>query len=104
MLSRVQRTVLVALCLSSALSAQSGYATVSGRVKDVTGAVMPGAALSARNIDTNVVLDVVSNSEGYYVLSNLIPGTYALRAQAQGFRQAERNGVVLRVGDRVTID
>src|SRR5947209_4979111 len=104
MLRTVQRSLLGIIFLASALSAQSGYATVSGRVTDASGAVMPAVALSARNINTNVVLNVTTNGEGYYILSNLIPGTYTLTAQAQGFRQVDRREIVLRVGDRVTID
>src|SRR5260370_23895498 len=98
------RVVLGIICLASALSAQSGYANVSGRVKDASGAVMPGVSLSARNINTNAVLNVTTNGEGYYTVSNLIPVTYTLTAQAQGFRQDERDDIVLPVGDRFTID
>jgi hypothetical protein len=88
----------------SALSAQSGYATLSGRVKDASGAVMPGVSIAATNVDTNVVLNTTTNGEGYYALANLIPGTYSLTAKAEGFREVQRGGIVLRVGDRVSIE
>jgi hypothetical protein len=104
MLQRIRRAVLATVCFASVLSAQSGYATLSGRVKDPTGAVMPGAALLAKNVNTNVVLNLRSNSEGYFTFANLIPGTYSLMAQFQGFRDFQRDDIVLRVGDRVTLD
>ena len=45
---------------------------------DSTGAVIPNATLSAKNDDTNVVRTTQSNSEGLYVIPNLIPGKYTL--------------------------
>ena len=74
MLLNVRQAVFGLVCCTSILSAQGGYATLSGRVKDTSGAVVPGSAISVENINTNVVVSAVTNSEGYYTFSNLIPG------------------------------
>src|ERR1035437_1325234 len=100
----IHRAFLGIVCFVSALSAQSGSAIVSGEIKDTSGAIMPGVSLSIRNVDTNVALNGVSNSSGYYTFSNLLPGTYTLTAQFQGFRNLERSGILLQVGANVTLD
>lgn len=91
-------------CLASLVFAQTGYAVVSGQLADATGAVIPGVSISARNVNTNVALDVTSNAMGYYTFANLIPGTYSITARFQGFKDLERAGIVLRVGDHVSLD
>src|SRR5712691_11401098 len=99
MLRIIERFAVVLVCLAPVVSAQSGYAIVSGRVKDASGAVMPGAIISARNVNTNVVLNAPTNGEGYYTFAQLIPGTYTLTAEALGFKKLDRAGIILRVGD-----
>ncbi|MBI4875767.1 MAG: carboxypeptidase regulatory-like domain-containing protein [Acidobacteria bacterium] len=92
------------LLLSSLLPAQSGNATISGQVKDATGAVIPGASVAVKNADTNVVRSTTANHEGIYTITNLIPGPYSLSAGFQGFKNLEQGPFTLRVGDRVTLD
>ncbi|HWB99194.1 MAG TPA: carboxypeptidase regulatory-like domain-containing protein [Bryobacteraceae bacterium] len=84
--------------------AQTGNASISGQVKDQTGAVMPGTTIAIRNMATNVVITTETNSNGYYSVPNLIPGTYSLTASFQGFKNMERSNIVLQVGDRLGLD
>src|SRR6267143_2009997 len=86
------------------LSAQTGQASLNGHVKDPTGAVIPGVVVSAINQATNVSRSTVSNNEGIYSLPGLLPGMYRLNATFAGFRTLNREGVELRVGDRVSVD
>jgi len=90
--------------LAAVLYAQGGTATISGQVKDTTGAVIPNATISAQNTDTNVVRTTQSNTEGFYSVPNLIPGSYSVTAQFQGMKNLERSGIVLRVGDRIGLN
>ncbi len=85
-------------------SAQTGQASLNGVVKDSTGAIMPGVAVSIANQATNVVRTTVSNQQGIYSLPALPPGTYRLSAGSAGFRTLQRDGVQLRVDDRISID
>jgi hypothetical protein len=103
-MSRLIRISVVMVCFASILSAQGGYAMVSGRVQDPSTAVVPDVAVTARNVSTGVILNSLSNGQGYYTFTNLIPGTYAITAQRSGFKNLERNGIVLQVGDHVEID
>src|ERR1035441_3775834 len=103
MLQTIRFSVLVA-CFASILAAQGGYAIVSGRVQDTSTAVVPGVQVSARNANTGVVVNSLSNAEGYYTFTNLVPGTYSITARRAGFKNLERTGVVLQVGDHPEID
>jgi carboxypeptidase family protein/TonB-dependent receptor-like protein len=67
------------------------YASVSGRVTDPQGAVVPGAQVSARQTDTNVTLETVTNSEGRFRFPYLKVGSYEVRVHVQGFSDSARN-------------
>ena len=104
MLTRVALFTTLNVLLAAVLYAQGGTATISGQVKDTTGAVIPNATISAQNTDTNVVRTTQSNTEGFYSVPNLIPGSYSVTAQFQGMKNLERSGIVLRVGDRIGLN
>lgn len=91
------------LLVCAALFAQSN-ATVNGVVTDSTGAVIPGVSLTVTNVETNVGRNSLTNADGRFVVSDLIPGTYKVTAAFQGFKKLEREGIDLRVGDRVNLD
>jgi len=82
---------LLVLAASAALSAQNVVltGTISGRVTDVEGAVIPGASVIVRNLGTGVQQSAVSNRAGLYQFPELMPGTYSLTASFQGFRDVE---------------
>ena len=76
---------------------------VSGILTDPSGAVISGANITARNVDTNVVTTSQTNDSGYYVLQLPI-GTYSIQASKAGFRSAVRQGVLVTVGADISID
>ena len=104
MSTKVCFLLAVCLCVAVVADGQIGNATISGRVNDPSGAVMPGVAISVKNVNTNVVQTTQTNAEGLYTVTNLIPGAYTLTAQFQGFRDMVREGIVLQVGDRLGLD
>src|SRR5687767_3287827 len=81
------------------LLAQQGTAQISGRVTDEQGAVLPGVALTITNEATGVFREVVSSGEGTYSASQLVPGTYRVTGKLTGFRNVDRTGLVLQVGN-----
>ena len=96
--------LLVALVLVSIpAAAQVDRATLTGTVKDQTGAVLSGANISATHAGTNATTRVQTTSDGAYLAPNLIPGTYTVLAEAQGFGRQAR-AVILEVGQRARID
>src|SRR5712692_995832 len=76
---------LVATTASSGL-AQITAATISGTVKDETGAVLPGADVVVKNLDTGLTRAAVTNDQGFFTVPGLPPGKYETRASLTGFR------------------
>jgi hypothetical protein len=91
-------TVAAAILLGSSSFAQVAGATLSGLVTDSTGAAIAGATISAKNVATSEVREVVTNSEGFYSIPNLLPGSYDISATARQFSKAVQKGIVLTVG------
>src|SRR3954463_5659439 len=102
---RVMVVVLSALLLAGDVMAQGGStAQISGTVRDESGGVLPGAAVTATQTDTGVTRTVVTEADGAYVLANLPLGPYRLDVQLSGFRGYSRTGIVLNVNAQPVID
>jgi outer membrane receptor protein involved in Fe transport len=97
---------LLAACLLVAPGAlaQTFTGTLTGVVRDSTGAVMPSVVVTAKNAETGVVRSVTSDPEGRYRFVNLDPGTYDVRAEITGFRTAIKSGVLVTVGGTTELD
>jgi hypothetical protein len=87
-----------------AFRAQAQEATIVGTVTDSSGAVVPNAVVTVKNVDTGTTRSLATNSDGQYVVPALTIGTYDVRAEAKGFKVDERKGIVLNVNDRVRTD
>jgi hypothetical protein len=79
-------------------------AQISGTVKDSTGAVLPGAEVTAAQTDTGINRSTVTNETGSYVLPNLPLGPYRLQATLPGFQTYVQTGLVLQVNDNLVIN
>jgi hypothetical protein len=88
-------SLVAILLIASHLGAQSVSATLSGTVQDQTKAVIPGARVTIVNMDTSFRRDQVTNEKGYFSLSNLSPGRYAIVAQRTGFGTTEERDIML---------
>ena len=77
--------LVLCIAMSTPVGAQGVGATLSGAVKDPSGAAIANAELSIRNIATNDTRDVKTNDRGFYLSPNLPAGAYEVRASAQGF-------------------
>ena len=66
------------------------YGSVSGRVTDAQGALVPGAQVSARQTDTNVTVETVTDSEGRFRFPYLKIGPYELKVHLEGFADSSR--------------
>src|SRR5450759_3863246 len=102
-----RRHFVVALLLVC-FGAISGYAqvsaSVSGRVTDQTGAVVSGASVTARSLDTGVARTTTTDQAGRYELIALPIGHFEVRARKDGFAERVRTGIVLVVGQDATVD
>jgi hypothetical protein len=63
--------------------------TITGEVKDTSGAIVPGVTVTARNNATNAVREGTSNEAGAYSFPAMPPGTYTVKAELQGFKTVQ---------------
>ena len=96
------KSLFALVVCTSALYAQETNAVVSGNVLDATGSLVPGAVITATNINTGVAAQQKSNAAGIYTFLTLQPGEYKFTAEKTGFRKLTLDHVILRTGDRVT--
>jgi len=90
--------------LAAGAFAQESRATVSGTVVDPTGAAVPSAAITIREVRTGVETHTKSNAAGEFNAPFLLPGEYQLQAEAPGFRTFLRRGIALSSIDRAVIE
>jgi hypothetical protein len=96
--------VLLLPVMIGSFPAQEFRGSITGRITDPTGAVIPGASVEIKNVGTNVVATVTTNDEGSYTVQFLLPGKYTVKVTSQGFTTAVREGIEVRVGDKLTLD
>lgn len=100
-----QIALAAALVAASALaSAQAGRGGVSGLVADPTGAVIPGASVTASDAATGAKLSTVATGAGLYNFVSLPPGTYEISATAKGFDTVVQKKVHVTVDSVTTIN
>jgi hypothetical protein len=99
------QTLLVVLVSCVFLTAQNVVLTgsLSGRITDQTGAVVGGASVILKNLETGVKLSATTNHSGIYDFPALSPGLYAIAASAKGFRDVLSQAHVL-VGNTTSLD
>ena len=83
---------------------QNTFGTIVGRIADAQDAVVPGAMVTATNQGTNIARSVQSSGTGDYSVLNLLPGTYDVTVEMDGFKTALIEGVALRVNESVRVD
>ena len=99
----VVRALLISVAFSAVLAAQ-GSGVIFGNVTDSSGSAVPSAAITLTNEATQISESVKSNEQGYYLFPDVRAGNYRLAAEAQGFRTAEKTGVLLQVDQRARVD
>src|SRR5450631_1257605 len=90
-------TVLLALaCASRLADAQVLYGSLTGNVTDPSSAAVPGAKVTALNVDTGVTRQSDTDARGAYLFSNLQLGTYKVTIEAKGFQTTIVGQVVVK--------
>lgn len=104
LLSAMGRLCIVLALTAPSICAQTGTGLLDGTVSDPSGAVVPGAKLTATNTATGVAFATESNAEGLYRFAVLPIGTYDLTVEKPGFATQTRKAVEVTVGAKVTLD
>lgn len=95
---------LALLIVSVSMVYAQGTGTVTGTVRDSTGAVVPNADVTLTNTATKTVLHTTTNIDGDYLFAAVPPGTHDLKVTAVGFNAYDATGIVLRVAERARVD
>src|ERR1700681_3169853 len=100
-----------ALCLSIGvfltcvpLFSQGNQGRITGTITDQSGGVISGATVTVKDVERGVSRTLTTGDSGEYNAPNLLPGTYAVRAEAKGFKVVERQNILLEVGKEVRVD
>src|SRR5882724_3197315 len=93
---------LLAACAVQPAFAQSGQ--VNGVVTDSTGAAIPAAAITAKNLATNASRSVTTGDPGFYVISGLTPGRYDLDISKDSFKTLHFSGITVTVDQALTLN
>ena len=88
----------ILLCAQSALAQNAILGDIRGTVTDVSGAVVPGVAVTVDNLDTGVVLQYVTDGSGVYDTGSIVPGRYKVTFKKEGFSALERGPLTIDVG------
>jgi hypothetical protein len=102
---RLSAFILVAVCFIATASLYGqNRASITGTVRDSTGAVLPNAEVTVTDVATGVTLRATTNAGGDYLVAALPASTYNLKITATGFKAYEAAGVVLLVGQKARVD
>src|SRR6201984_3381317 len=83
---------------------QGNAGRILGGVTDQTGGFISGATVTIIDTQRNLARTLTADAAGEYNAPNLLPGTYTVRAAFQGFKTAERSGIILEVNQDLRVD
>ena len=92
------------LLTASTVWAQFDRGSISGTVKDQSGAVVPGVTVTVTNSQTAAPRLGVTDGTGFYTFPNLQAGTYGVVVELQGFKKVVRDHVQLDAAGALTLD
>jgi len=92
-----------ALFSSAHAAAQTFRGSINGTITDPSGAVIPGAKVTATDVATSVVRETVSSGAGEFLFSDIPQSTYTIKVVASGFQTTEVNGVQVLSGKIYTL-
>ena len=101
---RVWAVAVCCLAVSVAAFAQGDRGAINGTVSDPVRAVIPNAAVAARNVDTGSQYQTVTTETGNYTLAQLPSGVYTVTIEAAGFNKYVQQGVRVLVAQTERVD
>jgi len=104
MLRRVSIAALLfaLIVMAAPAMAQTTNGVISGIISDAQGGVLPGVTVTARNVDTGAMRNIVTEGDGRFRLAALPPGRYEVKAELQGFGVVTVPDITVLVGTEVT--
>jgi len=99
----IKWTLCALVCLAATAVAQN-RGSITGTVRDATGAVVPGAQVTLSDAQKGIALKTTTNSGGDYLVAGLPTGTFDLSITAKGFRKYEAAGIILETAQKARVD
>src|SRR3974390_2587833 len=96
--------VLYLLSLPVLLRAQGDRGAITGTISDPAGAVVAGAPVEARHIETGTVYPTESTATGNYTIAQLPAGAYEVSVGVPGFKKFVRSGLTVQVAATLRVD
>lgn len=100
----IGRTICLSFMLAALCGAQEFRSTLYGRVMDQQQAVIPGAKITVVQLETKSVASTATGPDGSFTLPYLLPGTYEVTAESEGFKRFQQRGIVISANERKSID
>ena len=95
---------LLLIVVAFTATAQEFRGSLAGKITDPNGAVVPGSKVEIKNVETGIVSNTTTGEDGTYSFALLPPGKYQLTVTKENFNTAVRDGIQVRVADRLTLD
>src|SRR5215471_18322998 len=101
--ARPMALIVCILCCSLPLLAQYTTASLGGSVSDESGALVPAARVTVRNVDTGFKQTTSSDASGAFLFSRLPVGRYELQVEKEGFSSYLQAGITLAVNQDASV-
>jgi len=95
---------ILVLCAGVTVFAQAGRGAINGLVTDPSGAIVPGAKVTALNHATGIAQSTVTTGAGLYSFVSLTPGSYSVTAGRKGFASVSQDNVPVTVDQTSTVN
>ena len=92
------------LFICAPLFSQGNLGRITGTITDQSGGVIAGATVTVKDLARGVSRTLTTGDSGEYNAPNLLPGSYAVRAEAKGFKATEQQNILLEVGKEIRVD
>ena len=102
-LAALALTLCICAFAAPPADAQDFRGGITGRITDAQGGRLPGVTVTATHVATNVVSTAITDSDGGFSIPYLAPGAYKITAELSGFKKLAREGVEVRIGDRLEL-
>src|SRR5260370_37431053 len=93
--SRIMGVGLALLLACPALFSQGSTGRILGGVTDQSGGNVAGATVTITDVQRGIPRNLVTDKDGEYVPTDLLPGTYTVRVEFKGFNAFERKNILL---------
>src|SRR5713226_1956063 len=101
---RILGIVCLVLAVTLPLISQTTTGRILGTVRDQSGAALPAATVTVTDAQRGITRTVTTDDSGEYVVPNLTPGIYMVRAESHGFKTVERPNIQVEVATDLAVD